>query len=394
MTAALVRILGWGHWSLWLDEAMTLDYARRGLRGLWRILILDGNHPPAHYFVIYAVRRVSESDAALRVPSVVFAVGTTLALFVRCGGRRRAAASLGAAFAFAVLPLAVHYGQEVRPYSMALCFVAVADAARVTWRTNRSRRAFAVWTISSVLAAYTLYFALVPIATMLAVDIATAWREKRADPGRLRAPLFVAGVTIVLFLPWLWAIRHGLHQPPGSPTPLTVRAVWSHLVGLAAGRDDNLARQPAAVFVWLVWLAGFLRACREERWRLGLDLSAATVGVLAALSLAHHWWNVRYLVLALLPLARGIGEAFGWATANGRVWVGRGAVGALAASFAAAEAPALAENARTGRVDWRPAAAYLESQAGRGSVERSSRPTAGRGSACAPRRRGAASRGT
>ena len=366
--AALLRVLGWNNWSLWLDEAMTLDYVRRSLRGLWDILVLEGNHPPGHYLVTFAVRRISEADAALRLPSVFFAAGTVLALFVRCGGRRRAAVGLGAGFAFAVLPLAVHYGQEVRPYSMALCLVAVADAARVTWRESRSRLARVVWTVASILAAYTLYFALVPIGTMILVEVATAWRVRREDPGRLRAPLAVGVLTLVLFFPWLWAIRNGLHQPPGEPPPFTASAVWTELVALAAGRDESLGRQTAAVFVWLVFGAGFLRASREEKWRLGLDLGAATVGVLALLTLSHHWWNARYLVLALLPLSRGLGEAFGWFSGVERRWARALSSVVLAGSVGVAEAPALAENVRSGRADWRAAAAYLDRQSavGRG----------------------------
>jgi hypothetical protein len=364
--AAILRILGWGHWSLWLDEAMTLDYARRGLRGLWEILILEGNHPPAHYLVIYAVRRVSESDAALRLPSVAFGVATTLALFVRCGGRRRAAVSLGAALAFAVTPLAVHYGQEVRPYSMALCFVATADAARVTWRETRSRLALGVWISASVLAAYTLYIAIVALATMILVETALAWRRRREDPARLRAPLAVAACTIVLYLPWLWAIRHGLHQPPGEAPRLTLGAIWAELVGLAAGRDENLGRQTTAALIWLVWVAGLMKAEVEEKWRLGLDLAASTVGVLAALWCAHHWWSVRYLVVALLPLSRGIGEAFGWAAAVTRAGFRRATAAALAGTIVLVQAPALAENMESGRVNWRRAAGYLEFEAGKG----------------------------
>jgi Dolichyl-phosphate-mannose-protein mannosyltransferase len=366
LAGAILRILGWDHWSLWLDEAMTLDYSRRGLRGLLSILVLEGNHPPAHYLVIYTVRRFSESDAALRLPSVLFGVGTTLALFVRCGGRQRAAVSLSAALAFAVSPLAVHVGQEVRPYAMALCFVAIADAARVTWRNSRSALSLGIWISASVLAAYTLYIAIVALATMLLCEGVVAWRVRSEDRGRLRATLAVAGCTIVLYLPWLWTIRHGLHQPPGEAPQLTLAAVWAELVGLAAGRDENLGRQASAAFIWLVWMAGLVRAKGEEKWRLGLDLSALTVGVLAALLWVHHWWSLRYVIVALLPLSRGIGEAFDWANTLSVVRARRATVGVLAAAIVVVQAPALAENIESGRLDWRRAASYLEFEASKG----------------------------
>ena len=366
LIAVVLRILGWGNWSLRLDEAITLDYVRRGLRGLWEILVRDGNHPPGHYLVIYGVRRISESDAALRLPSVVFSVATTLALFVRCGGRKRAAVSLGAALMFAVTPLAVHYGQEVRPYSMALCFVALADAARVTWRERRSRLAFGIWVSASVLAVYTLYIAIVALATMLLAEAVVAWRVRREDPEHLRTTLAVAVWTIVLYLPWLWAIRHGLQQPLHETPRFALDAIWAELVGLAAGLNENLGRQTTAAVIWLVWLAGLVKAEAEEKWRLGLDLVALTVGVLAALWSAHHWWSVRYLAVALLPLSRGIGEAFGWIAAGTPARFHSAAAMALAGAIVLLQAPALLENIESGRVDWRRAAEYLEFEAGKG----------------------------
>jgi hypothetical protein len=71
---------------------------------------------------------------------------------------------------------------------MALCFVAIADAARVTWRNSRSPLALGIWTSASVLAAYTLYIAIVALATMLLAEAVVAWRVRREDPGHLRAP--------------------------------------------------------------------------------------------------------------------------------------------------------------------------------------------------------------
>jgi len=358
--AGVVRVLGWSHWSLWLDEAMSLDYARRGLKGLFSALVFDGNHPPGHYLVVYAVRRFSESDIALRLPSVLFGVGTTMALFFRCGAWRKTYVSLGAAFAFAVSPLAVHYGQEVRPYAMALCFVAIADAARVTWRRSRSRLSLAVWVIASLIAAYTLYIAIVGLATMCAIEIAVAWRARREDPTHLRVALGVPLVVAGLYLPWLWVIRHGVSQPPGGAPRPSFEVIWGEFVGLAAGRDENLGRQWSALAIWALWIAGMIKANAEERSRLILDLAASTVGVLAALSIANHWWSLRYVLLGLLPLCRGLGEAFEYAAAQ-RVGIFRRAqVATLACTIMLVQGHALAENIESGRVDWRRAAAYLE----------------------------------
>lgn len=163
------RLWGWSHWSLWMDETMQVDYARRGLRGLLRTVVWDGNNPPLDYLVTYLCHRISESDAIYRLPAVLWSIGTMAALFVRMRGRRAWPASIGAAATFAFLPLAVHYGQEVRPYALGLFLVASADAARAEFvRSDEGRRRR--WLLASVLAAvgaaYTLHIALVALATI------------------------------------------------------------------------------------------------------------------------------------------------------------------------------------------------------------------------------------
>lgn len=366
--ALVVRVLGWDNWSLWLDEAIVLDWTRRGLRGFLDAVVSDGNHPPGHFLVVFVMRRISESDFSLRLPSALFGAGTALALFARCGGFRRPRAALGASLAFALLPIAVHYGQEVKPYSMALFFVALSDAARDRWRATRGRAALVVWTSAAVAAVWTLYFAVLALGAIFTVELVGAWQGRKQDPRRLRTAAVVPVVVLLLFVPWLWAIRSGVAQGNTKSGPrVTAAAIWSQLVGLSAGRDERLGRQPAAIAVWLIALAGCVSAKREERARIVTEGCAATLLVLAALSVADHWWEVRYIVLGTLPLARAIGEAFEGA---GRIaWnsLRRGATAAIAVVLVAVQVPALAQNAASGRVDWRIVLHDLESQAGRGA---------------------------
>src|SRR5512141_3024671 len=96
---AAFRFWGWSNWRLWMDETMQVDYARRGLRGLLRTVVWDGNNPPLDYLVTYLVHRISESDAMYRFPSLLSSIGTMAALFARMGGRGTWPASIGTAAA-------------------------------------------------------------------------------------------------------------------------------------------------------------------------------------------------------------------------------------------------------------------------------------------------------
>jgi hypothetical protein len=148
-----------------------------------------------------------------------------------------------------------------------------------------------------------------------------------------------------------------------APT-VTVGRVAELVVGLAADRQESIARLVPAAFVWLVALLG-MAVNRGRRVDVLIQLAAGFVLPLVFLQGIDHWWNLRYVLLAVLPLSESFGEGAGFLGARaGRA--GGLLVTVILAVTAALESPALAENARSSRPDWRRPAAYLEWEFGRG----------------------------
>ena len=129
--AVVLRLRGLSNWSFWLDEAMQVDYVRRGFGPMWSALVLDGVHPPLDYVACWLWYRISPDEGWLRLLPVLWSAGTVVALLVRCGGGSAPSRSLAAAGAFATFPLAVVLGQEVRPYAAALLNALAVFAERM-----------------------------------------------------------------------------------------------------------------------------------------------------------------------------------------------------------------------------------------------------------------------
>ena len=117
----VVRFVGPG--AMWLDEALTMNIARRPLGDIGTLLVRDG-HPPLFYWLLHGwMDLFGTSDTAVRSLSGVMSVATLpLAWWAgkRAGGR---AAGAWALLIVALSPFAVHYATEARMYSLVMCLV-------------------------------------------------------------------------------------------------------------------------------------------------------------------------------------------------------------------------------------------------------------------------------
>lgn len=362
--AVLLRLRGWEHWSFWLDEAMQVDYVRKGFWAMWRAVVHDRVHPPLEYVLSWLWYRVSAEEAWLRTLPVLWSAGTVGALLVRCGGSAAPVRSLVAAAAFATFPLAVVLGHELRPYALALFLAAAFDAARVRHRATGGRASLVAATAFGVLASFTLYWAGIFVVVSWVLDLLE--RALRRDRDAARRSALALGATIVLFLPWavLVARAEAPGRAPSAPRP-TAGLVLRFAGGLLADRQEDVKQPIVAVGLGLLVLSGVGIGPRGERLRVAVELALLSGGVLAALSLSGHWWAMRYLALALLPASRAIGFAVERAVPGGRAGPGVALV-AVAALFLA-QRDALADAARWARPDWRRPADYLAFADGKGA---------------------------
>ena len=104
-----------------LSAGRDLEPSIRGLSlaqlGSWSSIVNPGN-PPLYYSVLHGWLRFGDSEAALRIPSMVFGVLTIPLVYALGRTIRDHRLGLVAALLFAISPFQVWYSQEARGYSL------------------------------------------------------------------------------------------------------------------------------------------------------------------------------------------------------------------------------------------------------------------------------------
>ncbi len=336
---------------------MQVSYVRGGLKESLHALRLDGVHPPLDGLVTWAAYHAGGGrERVLRLVPALWTALAGLAVFVIAGGPRRPVRSLGAALFLAATPLSVYLGQEVRPYALALLLVAASFAFFEDPSALSKDGPFRAGLVACALASATLYLAVLPLAVLWAglLRRATGGGARREIRRAILLPL-PALATLGLWLGW---VRASLSHPGESfPVDLSGPRLASLFNGLLGWREEGtrlFAGTPVAAALVLVGVGLSIR--RREGLHV-LSLAVTTLGAIALLASAQHWISLRYLSLALVPLA----VLFG----SGLELVSRGrpllAV-AVAIPFLVLHVPSWREISRSARPDWRQVATYLSWQ--------------------------------
>lgn len=132
--AFAIRMVDLGGRSLWVDEGATWVLSQRTLPEIIENSG-DDEHPSGYYALIHLTSRISDSEAALRLPSVIASVLAILATYLLGRDLVNHRLGLTAAALLALSPLDVWYAQEARqPIFAALIVVSAGYAlSRGRW---------------------------------------------------------------------------------------------------------------------------------------------------------------------------------------------------------------------------------------------------------------------
>jgi uncharacterized membrane protein len=294
---------------MWLDEAQTVEIARRSLPHLFSALREDGS-PPLFYVLLHGWMWIfGTSSFAIRALSGLFSVASLplMALVARRFGLAKKSA-WPAVLILATNPFAVRYATEARMYSLVLFFVLLALLAyERVWTVGGVWPAVGAALVTGALL-LTQYWSLFLLATVGAAAIIAARRgERRAL--RLLPPMVVGAL---LFTPWLPAFAYqSAHTgapwgaPPGIDTPLLSFFDWTG--------DGFTGPLLALAYFALVALAlvgrpglgggvSFGRPLRRTpALFVGLGVGTLLLGTLASEAVSSAY-SPRYSVVVLAPL--------------------------------------------------------------------------------------------
>lgn len=197
--------------QLWLDEALSVEIARRPLPQLFSALRKDGS-PPLYYLLLHAWMAVfGESTTAVRtLSSIISLFALPLAWYVgrAIGGRRLARIML---LLVASTPWALRYSTETRMYTLILVEVLAGILILMRARATPTLGRLAAVTVITAALAYTHYWSLYLLTPVF------AWMVFRRE-WRIAGAMVA---SVVLFAPWLPSF---FYQIRNTGTPWAVPA--------------------------------------------------------------------------------------------------------------------------------------------------------------------------
>lgn len=263
--------------SLWIDEGISVGIASHPAADIPGLLRQDGS-PPAYYLLLHAwIQLAGTGEAALRAPSLVFALLTVpAALWAGWSLFERRAGWLCAVVA-ALLPFLTAQAQEARMYSL-VALLSVLAAAAFLHAFVRARRGYAaVFALALTLLLYTHYWTLFLVLGAVAAFAVLLAGAQREDRRRLAVDGMVAfGIPALAFAPWVPTLVFHLEHtgaPWSNPPPaLALVGALALAAGAAVlprlGRDDaeRMALQALAVAAAVTPAAGWASAHFEPGW--------------------------------------------------------------------------------------------------------------------------------
>jgi 4-amino-4-deoxy-L-arabinose transferase-like glycosyltransferase len=230
LTGMALRVFHFAIPSLWGDEAFTAIVGRMSVASDLQIAANTG-YPPLHYLLIhYGTRIFGDSEAALRLPSLLSGIALIPAIATAGTTLFDRRVGLLAAMFVASSPMLLQFAEEARVYSLLALFE--LGATWCLWRAVMTGH-LRFWLGYAALMALVLYSHYSGALLLPAHALFCLLQCKRATMPMLR--FAAAAVAILLiFTPWLPAFMHG-PSAVGIQLGVHLEAYWSVLVSFVSG---------------------------------------------------------------------------------------------------------------------------------------------------------------
>jgi 4-amino-4-deoxy-L-arabinose transferase-like glycosyltransferase len=280
-TAFIIRLVGLGAESGWLDEAYSIILARYPIAQILQGTAAD-QHPPLYYLLLHAWMWLGGGVTFARLLSAL--LGTINIFQVIRLGRQVGGEKLGfgAGFLLAISPFHVWYSQEARQYMLLVCLTTASTQA--FWQGLHGKRSWIWYALFSTLALYTQYFAVFILFSHALLVGLWSWRNHNHRYILHWGVAMLA--TGLAFIPWL-------------PT-----AIDQFLFHTMSWISDPIAGDVRDVLLRLLLGSGVLILPEVLRW-LGL-IGLVVVGAWALLRMKLQSMDFRlgftfYTIWALAP---------------------------------------------------------------------------------------------
>jgi hypothetical protein len=321
--------------GLWLDEITTLVvYARTPFGELISTYVSENQHFLYSILAHLCFLFLGESAWALRLPAVLFGVGSIWALYLLA---RQVGDTKEALCAAALLAFSYHhvwFSQNARGYTGLLFWTLLAGWLFLRSLTEGGRRSWSLYALAAALGIYTHMTMVFVVFGHFITYVATLFARRR-EPWRDRwAGLFLGfclgGVlTTQIHAFVLPQILSGMSGQV-SFVDAWKRPAWT-LLELLHGLQIGFAGWIAAVAALLLFGAGLVGFVRRSPVVLQLLLVPSLIGAVTVMGVGHHLWPRFFFFcigFGVLIVVRGVMVLADWITRAVRVpalqsvWVG------------------------------------------------------------------------
>lgn len=193
--------------SVWFDESYSMITLRNNFRGIIEITASDV-HPPLYYLITKCILLIlGYSVPAAKISSLLGMLFTMLLGIhtIRrhlCSNKRQSLfASVLFILMLSFIPCSMRENIEIRMYTWAMFFVTASAIYALEIYLNATlKKNWILFTVMSICAAYTHYFALVTVCIIYAfLFLVLLFTEKKY----IKSFLLVCVVSVLSYLPWL-----------------------------------------------------------------------------------------------------------------------------------------------------------------------------------------------
>jgi uncharacterized membrane protein len=265
--AAVLRLRGLGHDSLWSDEMVSVSLARMPVTEMIRRNVDLQTNPPLFELILHGwIKLLGDSEVAVRaLPALLGIAGVFVAyvLVRRLIGWR---AGLAAMLLAAVSPVLVEYAQECRAYTLSIFLGLLSCDLFVRLLRRPNQRLQVAYVLVSALALYAHLFAAFTLLAQHLAYLLQLRRRRDRLPLRPRAWLMSNVAIACLFAPFAATVIHWARNVSGQ---FPVKSVTL----------DDVARSywiyggSTGLFILIIALVAFgVAHLRRTRRRTGLAL--------------------------------------------------------------------------------------------------------------------------
>jgi 4-amino-4-deoxy-L-arabinose transferase-like glycosyltransferase len=254
LLAACLRFYDIGRRSAWLDEGFSIHFAKLDPARLVSDLVAEDIHPPLYFLTLHFwMLAFGDSEAAVRSLSAV--TGCAAVVVVYGVGRLLVDRGVGllAAALVALSSFHIAYSQETRSYSLLALLTALSFYFFLKMWKEPSRRHQVGYVLVTVALLYTHLYGLFVILAQNAVFIGSiAFRLSARPPLPARGWLRLQAVTVLAFVPWIYAVARQSDRFLNSEGQLVPRPHIRDAVGSLSGYSGSSRVAVAGVAVIFV----------------------------------------------------------------------------------------------------------------------------------------------